>query len=100
MAAMPLPRLVDSASSKPRSLRNTGSVATISAGARPEYTRSSSATRPETMAASDAPAKLSTGPCITASIHTLLWQPGTRCASFAHSPGNGGRARPSSMMKP
>ena len=36
IAAMPLPRLVDSASSSPRSFRNTGSVARISAGVRPE----------------------------------------------------------------
>ena len=36
IAAMPLPRLVDSASNRPRSFRNTGSVATISSGVRPE----------------------------------------------------------------
>ncbi len=36
IAAMPLPRLVDSASSSPRSFRNAGSVAAISAGVRPE----------------------------------------------------------------
>ena len=36
IAAMPLPRLVESASSRPSSLRKTGSVAAISTGVRPE----------------------------------------------------------------
>ena len=100
IAAMPLPRLVDSASSRPRSFRNTGSVATISAGARPGIDPQQQCHQ----AGHDRRIRR-TGEAQHRALHAP--PPSTPCSGspargghrWPIRPGNGGRARPSSMMK-
>jgi len=77
IAATPFPRLVESAAISPSSFRNPADVAKISAAGRPEYTRSTSATNPDTIAASEAPAKYSRSPSAASASQTWLCHPFT-----------------------
>jgi hypothetical protein len=76
---------------------NSGSVAMISLAGRSEYTRSTSAISPETMAESLAASKCMRAASPLATSQTIDWQPCTRCCSFFHASGNGGRRRPRSI---
>src|SRR6185312_14838469 len=64
---------------------------------RSEYTRSTKAIRPETMAESLAASKCMRAASPLGTSHTIDWQPCTRQASVLDSSGNGGNCLPRSI---